>query len=387
MGQVGAGTNGKRRTYRRVDADSHVNEPPSLWVDRVPTAYKERVPHMKRFEQGDAWVMEGVPEPINFGRNVRLRDSSFSTVGAEGVRSAWVKWEDVSPGGYQPADRLGELDIDLVDAAVFFPTPRIAQMTISTEDPDLHGVLVSAYNDWLIEFCSHAPDRLGAQILLPNRGIDQALAEIERIGGETAVTGVLFGCYPHGDPTPSPEDDVVWHALADRGLAIHTHAAVENTKPIDAYAPGRALATKAGANLRFMKAPNTIFEFVSSGVFDRVPELKVVMAEVDAGWVPYVKQELDNRARRAPGAGDKPLPSAVIEEHFYYTYITDHVAIHSRHWIGVDRIMWSSDFPHSATDWPLSWRTIDADFATVPADERDRILAKNALELYRFDQK
>jgi predicted TIM-barrel fold metal-dependent hydrolase len=370
-----------------VDADAHINEPPTLWSERVSSRVRDRVPRMERFEEGDAWVMEGLPDPINFGRNVRKKGGAFSTVGADGARSAWVRWEDVSPGGYEPAERLEEMDLDLVDAACFFPSPRIAKMMISAEDPDLHYEMVRAYNDWLIEFTSHAPDRLGAQVLLPNRGVDQALREVERIGESPSVTGFLIGCFPHGDSTLEPEDDVVWRSIAERGLAVHTHADVENVKPFDTYAPHRATATRAGANLRFLKAPTTIFEFLASGVFDRVPDLHVVLAEVDAGWVPYVKQELDNRARRAPGMHGTALPSEVIAEHFSYTYMTDHIAVHNRHWIGVQRLMWSSDYPHSATDWPVSWRTIDADFATVPDHERHLIVAGNALRLYHFNQK
>ena len=111
------------------------------------------------------------------------------------------------------------------------------------------------------------------------------------------------------------------------------------------------------------------------------------MAEVDAGWVPYVKEQMDNRAlRRTLGSElrSEVLPSHMIEKHFYYTYITDHFAIRNRHQIGVDRLMWSSDFPHSGSDWPNSSRTIHADFADVPADERDLILAQNAQRLYKF---
>ena len=80
------------------------------------------------------------------------------------------------------------------------------------------------------------------------------------------------------------------------------------------------------------------------------------------------------------GAGRQPAPAArargrhprppaaepVIEEHFSYTYITDHFAIRNRHAIGVDRLMWSSDFPHAGSDWPESVRVIHADFADVP---------------------
>jgi predicted TIM-barrel fold metal-dependent hydrolase len=118
-----------------------------------------------------------------------------------------------------------------------------------------------------------------------------------------------------------------------------------------------------------------------------VPGLDVVMVEVDAGWVPYVKEQMDNRFRRRATSRDarlKPLPSQVIEDHFHFTYITDHYAVANRHRIGVHRLLWSSDFPHSGSDWPDSWRTIDADFADVPRAERDQILAGNALMLYGF---
>ena len=130
-------------------------------------------------------------------------------------------------------------------------------------------------------------------------------------------------------------------------------------------------------------------QMLNGGLFDRVPELRVVLAEVDAGWVPYVKEQMDNRAlRRHPGATlrDMELPSAIIDRHFSYTYITDHFAVRNRHAIGVDSLMWSSDYPHGGSDWPHSLRTLHADFADVPAAERDQILAGNALRHYRFDR-
>jgi predicted TIM-barrel fold metal-dependent hydrolase len=143
----------------------------------------------------------------------------------------------------------------------------------------------------------------------------------------------------------------------------------------------------AQGDMRFLQAPVRMVQFVNGRVFDRVPELHVVLAEVDAGWVPYVKEQLDNRLlRRTVGADARAqrLPSDVIDEHFSYTYITDHFAIRNRQAIGVERLMWSSDYPHSGSDWPNSVRVIHADFAGVPADERDLILAGNARRLYRF---
>jgi predicted TIM-barrel fold metal-dependent hydrolase len=141
--------------------------------------------------------------------------------------------------------------------------------------------------------------------------------------------------------------------------------------------------------LRFRDVPNRMLQLLLGGVFDRVPDLAVVLAEVDAGWVPYVKEQVDNRVLRRERGADlrsQRLPSEIIDEHFYYTYITDHFAIRQRHAVGVERLMWSSDFPHGGSDWPHSIGVIHADFADVPAFERDLILAGNAMRLYPFDK-
>jgi uncharacterized protein len=366
--------------YRLIDADTHVNEPPGLWTERVPAKFKDRAPQMKRFDQGDAWVLEGVKDPINFGSNasagIPLPD-----------RSAWVRWEDIRPGGYDPKARLLEMDADLVDAAVLYPTPRISHLVIANPDPEFHLAMVQAYNDWLSEYCEHDPSRLGGIMLVPNRGVADAVREIQRVADRPGIVGCLIGCYPHGDLNLAEEDDPVWQEIAGRGMPLHIHVALVNEYPRDIYAPGAITEGLVMGYLRFRDVPGRMLQFLEGGVFNRFPELNIVLAEVDAGWVPYVKEQVDNRVlRREYGAEmrKKRLPSSVIEEHFYYTYITDHFAVRNRHAIGVERLMWSTDFPHGGSDWPNSVRTIHADFAGVPGRERDLILAGNAQRLYRF---
>ncbi len=368
--------------YRLVDSDAHINEPPDLWTARLPKKFAERSPRMEHFEQGDAWVFEGVKDPINFGANM-------SAGSAKGLASNWIRWEDARPGGYTPKARLAEMDEDLVDAAVLYPTPRISQALIANPDPEFHLALIQAYNDWLSEYCEQYPDRLGGVMLIPNRGVEAAVAEIERVIERPGMVGCLIGCYPHGDLDLSDEDDPVWRTIAEHGVPAHIHVALVNDYPKDIYAPGKITEGLVMGFLRFRDVPNRILQFVLSGVFDRVPDLAVVLAEVDAGWVPYVKEQTDNRVlRRERGADVRGarLPSEIIDEHFYYTYITDHFAIRQRHAVGVERLMWSSDFPHGGSDWPHSVQVIHADFADVPAAERDLILGGNAQRLYRFGQ-
>ncbi len=81
------------RQYRLISADSHVLEPPDLWQSRVPARYRSRAPRLEHFPEGDAWVLEGVADPINFGLNASAgMDPS--------ALKPWIRWEDLRPGAF-----------------------------------------------------------------------------------------------------------------------------------------------------------------------------------------------------------------------------------------------------------------------------------------------
>lgn len=360
--------------YNLIDTDQHINEPPDLWTARVPAKFRDRAPRIESFDQGDAWVLEGVDTPINFGLNSCAGKTPEEMV-------AWCRWSDVRPGGYDPAARLVELDQDHIDACVLFPTPRLSHSVIANTDAEFHLALVRAYNDWLSEYCAHDPDRLAGVFLVPNRGVDMAVAEIERASQLPGMRGALIGCYPHGDLNlVADEDDAVWHALAERGIPAHVHVGLVNEMPAthEARIPG---------DVRFFDAPKRILQFVWARVFERVPDLKLVVVEVDCGWLPYLMEQADDRWLRM-GLGAKldleMPPSHYIRKHMWFTYITDHYGLRNRHEIGVERLMWSSDYPHVGANWPTSWRVINAELSGVPEHERALLLAGNAREVYGF---
>src|SRR4051794_23813283 len=96
------------RTYSLISGDSHVNEPGDLWAKRVPAAMRDRAPRMESFDEGDAWVMGGVKEPINFGMN------ACAGLAPEEMQG-WMRFEDMRRGGWDPKTRLVEMDRDGVD--------------------------------------------------------------------------------------------------------------------------------------------------------------------------------------------------------------------------------------------------------------------------------
>jgi predicted TIM-barrel fold metal-dependent hydrolase len=362
-----------RSRYRLISADSHVNEPPDLWTSRVPARYRERAPRIERFDQGDAWVLEGVTDPINFGMN--------ACAGLEPeTMKPWVRFEDIRRGGYDPGARLAELDRDGVDAEVLYPTPRLNHAIVANPDAGYHEAMVRAYNDWLSEYVEYAPQRFGGVAVVPNRGVEGALAEIDRVAARPGVRGFLMGCYPNGTLEVSPDDDKVFGRIEELGLPLSIHVSLTDTMPA-------AHRTQLPGWGRIFDIPNRILQLIFAGVFDRFPGLQMVAAEVDCGWLPYVKEQIDNNFRRlAPGSGFSIVdrPGEYIERHFSFGFMTDPVGISLRHHIGVERMLWSSDYPHVSSDWPQSWRTIQATFSGVPSGERHLILAGNAQRLYGF---
>jgi predicted TIM-barrel fold metal-dependent hydrolase len=357
-----------------ISADSHVNEPRDLWTSRVAAKYNERAPRIAEFELGDAWVIEGSEDPITFGLN-----ASAGMLPNDVPDGGWMRYSDMRPGGYDPAARLEEMNADGVDAEVLYPTPRLAQGMVSAADTDFHLALIRAYNDWLSEYVSYAPDRFGGLALLPNRGASLAVEEFKRVINNPGIRGVTIGAYPNGTLELAPEDDEVWGVLADAGVPVSIHVLLSLDRP----AANRRFVPAAG---RFNDAPSRIVQFVFTGVLDRFPDLDLVFAEVEIGWVPHFKEALYNNFRRLanPNYKGRLSPIEYIERNVHFTYITDAFGLKNRHAVGVEHILWSSDYPHSASDWPTSWRTIEASMSDIPSAERQLMLAGNADRLYRF---
>jgi uncharacterized protein len=365
-----------RTVYGLISADSHVNEPPDLWTTRVSKKYSERVPRMEEFEKGSAWILEGSPEPIPFGRNACAGLGPFEA-------DSYMHWKDVRKGAWDPQARLREQDLDGVDAEVLFPTPRLQWSISSNKDADFQLELVRAYNDWLSEYCAYAPDRLVGVALLPNRGVASALKEVERAAQLPGLRGFLFSAYPHGDLSISEEDDPVWAAIEATGYPLTVHVGLSETPP------GPHTGALKGVTTRHLDAPIRMDEFIYTGVFKRFANLNLIMVETDAGWVPYYKEQSDNRwLRQSPlqrqilGMTERPT---FYMDNISYTYISDRGAIANRHIIGVDHLMWSSDYPHGGgSDYPLSLRAIEGDFMGVALEEKNKIIAGNAQRLFRL---
>jgi predicted TIM-barrel fold metal-dependent hydrolase len=141
-------------------------------------------------------------------------------------------------------------------------------------------------------------------------------------------------------------------------------------------------------------ALNTV-QLVMAGVFDRFPQLRIFWAENEIGWIPHFLEQLDDKYRRDRhwmarlldlGPLER-LPSEYVREHCFWGFTKNPFGVRVRHEIGVNRVMWASDFPHGITDWPNSRHVIGEIFSGVPQDEKDLMLCGNAVEFFHLDHR
>ncbi len=384
--------------YKAISADSHVNEPPRMFLDRVPAKLKDRAPRMIDLPNGgEAWQIEDVEDPVPFGGTAvhhratkRFDRASYKARFGElkdGLQKG-VRFSDILPGSYDAKERIKEMTEDKLDGEFYYNNPGVWGAIKAGRDRELVLACFRAYNDWMAEFCSHDPTRMFSVGIIPTTGIDDAIAELKRCLIDLNLRGAAIESYPNGSLSdPSPEDDRFWAVAEEIGKPISLHASIR--------IPGNATKffVKANDELRKMIVGGSFTvvtkKLILSGLFDRFPGLKYVGAEVQSGWVPYYIEKFDaNYKKHGKEAGIhlEMLPSEYFMRNIYTTFLIDQVAVNNRYAIGVDRMMWMCDFPHSVSNWPIDVELAHAQLKAggVPPGEWERMMWRTVADLYEI---
>lgn len=381
------------RTYGLVSGDSHLQVPADFWTNRVPEEYRDLAPRrVKRPEGGEAIVAaDGNSYWGATGSYAGHTPETFDPMVAFDFGDA--------VGSGPPEQRLREQDQDGVDAELLFPGTS-ATHGIRVPDQKATVAMMHAYNDYLAdEFCAHAPDRLFGVGMLPPGDVDSKIAEMSRLK-QKGLRAVSLYAFPAEQPYPTAEDDKFWTAALDLEMPLCIHTTMSHGRgPLFKYAKepeGEHPPDDFIDRLYRHANPSrcgclTACQLVFAGVFDRFPELKIYFAENNIGWIPFYFEQLDSEyeknhiwAERHFGIPRlKRQPSEYIRDHGYWGFYDDKVGIKLRHDIGVDHIIWGSDFPHVVTHWPNSRKVLEEQMAGVPADERRRMETENLLEFLR----
>ncbi len=370
-----------------VSVNDHLIEPPDLWTSRLPGGLAGDAPRVVDVpgEGEDGWL---------FGGEL-LRFSQLSVVARKEGLDAVVparRAEEMLPAAFDPTARLAAMDADGV--AVHTLLPHVCgfageRLRLCARG-ELWTALVRAYNDFALgEFCPTDPERLVGLALLPLADPAAAALEIERV----AALGARGVSFPN-DPRPlglPPVDNPYWEPLF---TAIERH---ELPMFVHIGSSGRAwhASDEAGESLGALltlgnlDVMHAVTQLVFSGVLSRHPDLRVVMLEGGAGWLAYLTERMDFFwERRAgvtiPGGAPGVAPSALVRRHVHASFIDDPAAIRQRREIGVDRMLWQSDFPHSDSYWPHSRKRLAHLLADVDDAEARAIASGNARRLLKL---
>jgi predicted TIM-barrel fold metal-dependent hydrolase len=373
------------RHYRVISCDGHLEMPPDLWVRRLPEHYRDRAPRLVRLpEGGEGWLVEDMPL-IHNGSNIAA-GRQMKIIGA----SYWEPDGTPAPGTGSPQQRLREQDLDGIDAEVLFPPVFIGRFIENISDPAAYRAMVRAYNDFVaMDYCSVAPDRLLGAALIPITGLADALAELE-YARQLSMPAVCLSHFPNGSLTPAAEDDAFWERALELDMPVTAHVTIGDRRHPMLVQSAAGRYEMPSTLLRGSLPPTVpmLAHMIASGVFDRIPDLRLYVAEAMAGWLPEVLYMMDDAYRTFKDHFDtdlKLLPSEYIRRHFYFGIVRDAVAIQCREHLPVENLMWGSDFPHSATSYPHSAQWLDETFADAPQQLRERILRETPCAYFRLD--
>src|SRR5881396_2528304 len=209
------------RDYRLISADSHILEPPHLWVEYVPRKFHDKVPRVvPDGEGGEAWQFspDAPPAPIGIYASAGRKHAD--------VRWTGVTFAEANQGNFRAEPRLAEQDIDGVDAEVLFGSARMMSHFFSDPDPEFQRAGVQAYNNWIAEeFVKVAPERLIGLACMPALGVEESIREMERCL-RLGMRGVWLNTMPSVGSSIRPEDDKFWDAAQALGVPVHFHVRV-----------------------------------------------------------------------------------------------------------------------------------------------------------------
>jgi len=369
--------------YQLFSADDHIIEHASVWQERVPAKFREAAPRVIEEEGREFWLYEDTRgETMGLNAVVgRPRDQ---------LNPDPIRFSEMRAGCYDPVERAKDMLADGILASVIFPTlPRFAgTLFLTFKDKDLAHVCVEAYNDFVIEeWCPAGPPGLFVPTIISQLwDPESAAAEIHRCADKGAralsfpENAVPVGLPSYWDPYWNP----IWRAAQERDVVLCLHIGTSGQIPVPSPGAPDALSY---ALLQVGSMQSSV-NLMMSPVCRQFPGLKFVFSEGGIGWLPNALERADRMwlRHKAYNDFDDTLPSDIYRQNMYLCMIEEPVCLKYRDDIGIDKIMWECDYPHTDTVWPDSQESARAVFdeAGCTPTEIDAISHGNAERVFNW---
>ncbi len=378
----------RRSAHVVIDADGHVCEPVDLWERELPPSMRDRGPRV-RYDDGvgtqQVLVEDHVAIPMGLaglGNAGMHRNQEFG--------NALVYPDDLNPGGWDAKQRLEVMDAEGIDMAVLYC--GLGQSLGGFDDVELAVASHQVWNDWIADWSSADPDRLIGTAVIPPHDPVAAAREVERANGMGLVAGVIRPNPVHGVPLWSPHFDPMYEALAGTGLPLGLHGAglfdVDGVskRMVDLMAMGTHHAL-----ILFMDQYLTLAGLVYGGVFERHPELQVLVLECGGGWIAHWMDRFDEFLEAYDWALTAPLsltPSEYFRRNCVISFDPGERTMGAMADLaGEDNLIWASDFPHSDAKYPGVVDELMERVEDLTAERQRKVVGANAARVYRIEDK
>lgn len=371
-----------------IDADGHILEPPDLWERYLEPKYRDRAVRIKKDPDGLEYLeIDGAPSKMSR----RGMPSSLGIMDANGgfdierdpTGSGYV--DNASFGSMDPTERVARLDLENVERVFLYPTLGLL-WEAECEDLELAVAYARAYNRWIVNFCENSGGRLLPIAHIPFGIPSLAEAELRRAAADGCVG---FYCAPfiwsrkaHGHP----DHHAIFAVAEELGLPFGIHPSFEphwasSTRFGRMTGQGTAFYQNVTQGNVLREAFTSMFQY---GVFERFPELRVIVLEVGAGWVGAWLERMD-AAFASPLGKEVPLkdkPSKYFTRQCWISADPDERAVAGViPFVGEDKFFWASDFPHA--DHPPDYLpNLQELLSLLPSSARPKLLRENVIECY-----
>jgi predicted TIM-barrel fold metal-dependent hydrolase len=375
-----------------VDCDTHFTEPADMFISRAPASMKHKMPRVERIEGADQWLV-GDNHFGSIGGNVIAKDGN-KLLG----RLAFQTYEQINPGSYNVKARLKDMDAMGVWAQICFQNGGVTQVgsLLGLNDEPLAIAITQIFNDACKDRMMESGGRINGMGTLPYWDKDLMVKEMRRIV-DMGLKGITLPDRPERvdrstaylgtDGKVSPFWEEVFDICNATGMALNFHlntsldanSAIWDNLGFDQKLPIHALLHHIGCSA-------TMSNFMVSGLLDKYEDLKIGLIESGMGWVPFWLEGMEHQMdefRTKENRGLKRRPKEYFRKTFWVSYwFEDYGPKHLLEEIGVDRVMFETDFPHPTSLYPgVQDKLIETlgghDYAT-----RKRVLELNACELY-----
>ena len=373
-----------------VDVDTHITEWPDLWTSRAPASFKDRVPQLKKVGDDLKWMVDGdKPIGIPCNHSCIRRDGSKAATYAEFIK---LSLDEIYEASYDVKARVNYMNDVGITAQIGYPNILgFGGQHSYRLDPQLRLVCTEIYNDAMAEMQAESGNRMFPMAMLPWWDLKESLAEVERCR-KLGLRGVIIHSDPHELGLPDLSEShwsPLWEVLSDYKLPVNFHIGGSDASS-SWFREGNWPSLDANQRLAFGSAmiflgnAGVISNIVLSGVLERFPELKIVSVESGAGWVPFMLEALEYQMQQV-GINYSISPQELFQRQIYAcSWFEQKNFVATARAIGVDNVMWETDFPHPTCLYPNPLDVVAPTAEQFTPEERYKVFGGNANRLYNL---